>query len=121
MPGKMFFIKNTKEDKNAFVRRDLFMGFLVLIILIGVVIAIVASSSSGNKTYSGYHGGYVRDYDEDGYEDYETSAACGEREYFSDDLARDYDSYYAQVADAADMGDQDAIDEMRGEFGEGGW
>ena len=51
------------------------MGFLVLIILTGVVIAIVASSSSGNKTYSGYHGGYVRDYDEDDYEDYETSAA----------------------------------------------
>lgn len=37
------------------------MGFLVLIILTGVVIAIVASSSSGNKTYSGYHGSYVRD------------------------------------------------------------
>ena len=55
------------------------------------------------------------------YEDYETSAARGEREYFSDDLARDYNSYYAQVADAADMGDQDAIDEMYGEFGEGDW
>ena len=41
------------------------MGFFVLIILIGVVIAIVSSSSSGNKTYSGYRGGYVRDYDED--------------------------------------------------------
>ena len=93
------------------------MGFLILIILIGVVIAIVASSSSGNKNYSGYHSGYVREYDED----YETSAARGEREYFSDDPARDYDSYYAQVADAADMGDQDAIDEMRGEFGEGEW
>ena len=26
-----------------------------------------------------------------------------------------------QVADAADMGDQDAIDEMYGEFGEGEW
>ena len=96
------------------------MGFLVLIILIGVVIAILASSS-GNKNYSGYRGGYVRDYDEDYYEDYETSAARGEREYFSDDPARDYNSYYAQVADAADMGDQDAIDEMRGEFGEGAW
>ncbi len=43
--------------------------------------------------YSGYHGGYIRD----------------------------YDSYYAQVADAADMGDQEAIDEMRGELGEGEW
>ncbi len=97
------------------------MGFLVLIILTGVVIAIVASSSSGNNNYSGYHSGYVRDYDEDDYEDYETSAARGEREYFSDDPVCDYDSYYAQVADAADMGDQDAIDEMYGEFGEGEW
>lgn len=97
------------------------MGFLVLIILTGVVIAIVASSSSGNKTYSGYHGGYVRDYDEDDCEDYETSAARGDRDYFSDDPARVYDSYYAQVADAADMGHQDAIDEIRGEFGEGEW
>lgn len=34
-----------------------FMGFLVLIILIGVVISIIASSSSENKNYSGYHGG----------------------------------------------------------------
>lgn len=34
-----------------------FYGFLVLIILIGVVISIIASSSSGNKNYSGYHGG----------------------------------------------------------------
>ena len=65
MPGKMFFTENTKEDRNAFVRKERFMGFLVLIILIGVVIAIVASSSSGNKSYSGYNGGYVRDYDED--------------------------------------------------------
>ena len=95
------------------------MGFLVLIILTGVVIAIVASSSSGNKTYSGYHGGYVRDYDD--CEDYETSAVRGDRDYFSDVPVRDYDQYYAQVADAADMGDQDAIDEIRGEFGEGEW
>ena len=69
------------------------MGFLVLIILTGVVIAIVASSSSGNKTYSGYQGGYVRD----------------------------YDSYYAQVADDAMMGDESAMEEMRSEFGEGEW
>lgn len=33
------------------------MDFLVLIILIGVVISIIASSSSENKNYSGYHGG----------------------------------------------------------------
>ena len=34
-----------------------FMGFLVLIILTGVVISIITSSSSENKNYSGYHGG----------------------------------------------------------------
>ena len=82
---------------------------------------IDVKEADGNKTYSGYHGGYVREYDEDDYEDYETSAARGDREYFSDDPVGDYDSYYAQVADAADMGDQDAIDEMCGEFGEGEW
>lgn len=85
------------------------MEFLVLVILTGAVIAIIASSCGGNKTYRGG----------DDFEDYETSAARGEREYFSDDLAQDYDSYYAQVADAADMEDQDAIDEMYGEFGDG--
>ena len=30
-------------------------------------------------------------------------------------------SYYAQVADDAMMGDRDAMDEMRGEFGDGEW
>ena len=98
------------------------MGFLLLLILIVVVIAVAASSGSGKSRYAGsYHGGYVRDYDEEAYEDYETRAAMGERGYFTDDPARDYDSYYAQVADAADMGDQEAIDEMYGEFGEGEW
>ena len=38
---------------------------------------------------------------------------------FSDDPSDDYNSYYAQVADDAMMGDRDAMDEMRGEFGEG--
>ncbi len=123
------------------------MGFFILLILfVGiVVITIVASSSSGNTNYSGYHSGYAHDsgenkhpenmgrkdskqagpdrsnYDEDAYDYYETRAARGERDYFSEDAARDYDSYYAQVADAAEMGDQDAIEEMRGEFGEGEW
>lgn len=98
------------------------MGFLFLLILIVVVIAVAASSGSGKSRYTGSsHGGYVRDYDEEAYEDYETRAAMGERDYFTDDSARDYDSYYAQVADAADMGDQDAIDEMYGEFGDGEW
>ena len=96
------------------------MFFLFLIILIVVVIAAAASRGSGNSNGAGsYHGKCVRDYDD--FEDFETRAAMGERDYFTDDLARDYDSYYAQVADAADMGDQDAIDEMYGEFGDGEW
>lgn len=37
--------------------KGVFIGFLVLIILIGVVISIIAPSYSENKNYSGYHGG----------------------------------------------------------------
>ena len=44
-----------------------------------------------------------------------------EREYFSYDSSDDYNSYYAQVADDAMMGDRDAMDELRGDFGEGEW
>lgn len=91
--------------------------FVLLLLMIGVIVII--SSSSSHSTGS-YHGGYVCDYDDD-YEDYEIRAARGDREYFSDDPAQDYNSYYAQVADAADMGDHDAQDEMYGEFGEGEW
>lgn len=97
------------------------MGFFVFIILIIGIVAILSASNSGKGSAAGYHGGYVRDYDEDEYEDYETRAAMGERDYFTDDLARDYDSYYAQVADDAMMGDESAMEEMRGEFGEGEW
>ena len=87
------------------------MGFLVLIILTGVVIAIIALSCGGNKTYRGG----------DDFEDYETSAARGEIEYFSDDPASDYDSYYTQLAEVAEMGDEDAMDEKSGECGDGEW
>ena len=92
------------------------MGFFVLLLLIIGVIVII-SASSGKGSAGSYHGAYVRDYDED----YETRAAMGERDYFTDDPARDYDSYYAQVADDAMMGDESAMEEMRGEFGEGEW
>ena len=95
------------------------MGFFVLLLLIIGVIVII-SLSSGGHSFGGYHGRYVRDYDDD-YEDYEIRAARGDREYFSDDPAQDYNSYYAQVADDAMMGDESAMDEMRGEFGEGDW
>lgn len=95
------------------------MGFFVLLLVIIGVIVIICVSGGGHSSCSN-RDGYIRDYDED-YEDYETKAARGNREYFSDDPEQDYNSYYAKVADAADMGDQAAIDEMYGEFGEGEW
>lgn len=73
------------------------MGFFVLLILIIGIVVIVSASNSGKGSAGGYHSGYIRNYDEDEYEDYETRAAMGERNYFTDDSARDYDSYYAQV------------------------
>ena len=93
------------------------MGFFVLLLVIIGVIVIISVSGGGHSSCSN-SSGYIRDYDDD-YEDYEIRAAMGDREYFSDDPAQDYNSYYAQVADAADMGDQDSIDEMFCEFGEG--
>ncbi len=114
------------------------MGFIVLFILIVLIIVVASSgttenitnvSDSGENTHpenmgrkdSNRSGPDQSNYDEDAYEYFEIRAARGERDYFSEDSARDYDSYYAQVADAAEMGDQDAIEEMRGEFGEGEW
>ena len=94
------------------------MGFFVLLLLIIGVIVIFSASSGGKGRSSAYHGSYVRDYDEDEYEDYETRAAMGERDYFTDDPAQDYNSYYTQVADDAMMGDESAMEEMRGEFGD---
>ncbi len=72
--------------------------------------------SYGGRSYKGSHHVY---YDEDdyaktsgdhasdckeSYSDYEIRAARGEREYFSDDPARDYMSYHAQIADDMDGG-----------------
>lgn len=85
------------------------MGFFVLLILIIGIVVIVSASNSGKGSAGGYHSGYIRNYDEDENEDYETRAAMGERNYFTDDSARDYDSYYAQVADDAMMGDESAM------------
>ena len=95
--------------------------FILLILFVGIVVIL---SKAGNSGKSSYHGGYARAYDYEDYDDYsdsETRAARGERDYFSDDPSDDYNSYYAQVADDAMMGDRDAMDEMRGEFGEGEW
>ncbi|WP_022932302.1 hypothetical protein [Treponema bryantii] len=100
------------------------MGVFILFILFVVIVVILGKAGSSGK--SSYHGGYSRayDYDEDFDEDYddysdsEIRAARGERDYFSDDPSDDYNSYYAQVADDAMMGDRDAMDEMYGEFGD---
>ncbi len=102
--------------------------FILFLLFIGIVIMIGKSGGSSKSTsISTYHGGYARkfDYDEDDfdeeYDDYfdsETRAARGERDYFTDDPADNYNSYYAQVADDAMMGDREAMDEMRGEFGD---
>lgn len=91
--------------------------FLLLIIVVIVIISV----KSGKKNSWGHYRGYVRDYDEDDFEDYETMAAMGKRDFFTDDPARNYNSYYAQIADDAMMGDESAMEEMRGEFGEGEW
>lgn len=96
--------------------------FILFILFVGIVVILGKAGSSGK---SGYHGGYARvyDYDEDfdEYSESEIRAARGERDYFSNDPSDDYNSYYVQVADDAMMGDRDAMDEMRGEFGEGEW
>lgn len=101
------------------------MGVFILFLLFIFIIIMISKSGGSSKSTSTYRGGYVRDYDDDfdddfdDYSDSETRAARGERDYFSDDPAKNYDSYYAQVADDAMMGVRDAMDEMRGEFGEG--
>ena len=105
------------------------MGFVSFIFVIVVIFFIAGCVSSGNKGSSPvyYGGSFSSDYDGDDdetfvedklddYADYETEAARGERDYFSDDPAQDYNSYYAQVADDALMGDEGAIEEMMEEF-----
>ena len=95
--------------------------FILFILFVGIVVILSKAGSSGK---SSYHDGYARAYDYEDYDDYSDSeiiVARGERDYFSDDPSDDYNSYYAQVADDAMMGDRDAMDEMYGEFGEGEW
>lgn len=103
-----------------------FLGFVVLLFVVFIIGCCISSSNSGSRSVY-YDGGYSFDYDEDDYEDFaededddyadfETSAARGDRDYFSDDPAQDYNSYYAQIADDAMMGDEGAIEEMLGEF-----
>ena len=95
-----------------------FIGFCLLMFVIIIIGCCIGSGDKGSRP-SYYTGGYVPDPDEDqieDYADYETNAVWGDRDYFSDDPSQNYDSYYAQVADDAMMGDEGAIEEMMGEF-----
>ena len=95
--------------------------FILFVLFVGIIVILGKAGSSGK---SRYHGGYARAYDygyDDEDSDSEIRAVRGERDYLSDDPSDDYNSYYAQVADDAMMGDRDAMDEMYGEFGEGEW
>ena len=76
------------------------MGVFILFILFVGIIVILGKSGSNGK--SSYPGGYARTYD---YSDSEIRAARGERDYFFFDFSDDYNSYYAQVAEDAMMGD----------------
>ena len=103
------------------------MGIFILLLLHVVLFAVIIKAFTKDSRSSGYYGRYARDYDDvfyddfDDYSDSETRASRGDRDYFSDDPADDYNSYYAQVADDAMMGDRDAMDAMYGEFGEAEW
>ena len=119
------------------------MGLLIFIVLsvIGLFVAIALIGDKHSKTshYAGYAPHYYDD-DEDDFDDFETSTAMNntshntshsdnyktraymtDREYQTDDLSNDYDSYYEQVADEAMMGDEDAMEELRDEFGDEDW
>lgn len=111
------------------------MIFIVLIVLIVIIRAYL--SGKNNLERNLYCGGYdcddddfdddyddFDDDDDDGFDsflDEEIRAAIGERNYFDDEPGRNYNSYYAQIADDAMMGDESAMEEMRREFGEDDW
>lgn len=92
----------------------LFVAVVLFVLIFGLGLSDFFESFSGSPSH---YGTYNHTYDDEDYSDYETAAARGERDYLSGDCSRDYDSYYAQIADDAMMGDESAIEEMRGEFG----
>ena len=87
---------------------------LLPLIILAVTVLFNADKWTGEKQE--YHE-YLEEYYDD-YSNYEPRAAKDDRDYFAGDSASSYDNYYSQVADDAMMGDRDAIDEMRGEFGD---
>ena len=98
------------------------LGFILFVLPVIVIVSMVVLGLNGDRWFGHggayYHGGH-EDYDDcENFADFEIKAAMGDRDYFKDDPAHNYDSYYAQVADDAMMGDEMAMEIMRDEFGE---
>jgi len=91
------------------------MGLLVTAFFLAISPAIIISIIA---LFIHYHGENDHRSGNRDYGDFETKAARGDRDYFDEDLSKNYNSYYAQIEDAALMGDPDARDELEGDFGE---
>lgn len=99
------------------------MGIIVFVLLSPVLLPLIILAITvlfNADKWTGEKQEYQEVLEEyyDHYSNYEPRAAHGDRNYFTEDSASNYDNYYVQVADDAMMGDRDAIDEMRGEFGD---
>ena len=95
------------------------IGFIFFCIIFFIVCACIGTKGQSPRQYHNYGHDYDdEDFDDErsDYADFEIRSAKGKWDYFSDDPAQDYCSYYSQVADNADMGDRDSIDEMNGEW-----
>ena len=86
------------------------LGFILFVLPVIVIVSMVVLGLNGDRWFG--HGGH------EDFADFEIKAAMGDRDYFTDDPARNYDTYYAQLTDAALMGDEMAAKELWDEFGE---
>lgn len=93
------------------------VGFIFFCIIFFIVCAYIGTQGHSSGKYHNYDYD-EEDFDEDcsDYADFEIRSVKGKRDYFSDDPAQDYCSYYSQVADNADMGDRESMDEIKGEW-----
>ena len=96
-------------------------GFIFFCIIFFIVCAYIGAQGQPPRRHHNYGHDYYEDEEDfdnehSDYADFEIKAAKGKRDYFSDDPAQDYCSYYSQVADNADMGDRDSMDEIKGEW-----
>lgn len=100
---------------------------VILIILAGALVCYIAkgvkqffSSDSDSFSVTSYFSRYggMNDY---GSENLSSQSAFSNQQSTDNRLehaAREYDSYYEELADDAIMGDSDAAEEMRDEFGD---